>query len=366
MPAISKEERVFNQSGRRHYRRTYSSTEVRLGALVLVGLAAVASWVAWRGANPEAALFAAAPGLKYRTLGMVDRGPVPADLAPAGWVEGALAQFGPDNLYEKINGRAGYYKGFGFKRLHYISLNVSGQPEVAIDVELYDLGTAANALGAYAGERGEEAAAQRHEGGVGHIARNALLMTRGPFYARVIGADESPAVVAALKALRTTLIEALPSEAMPWAFELFGAVMGAAADRIAYHAENAFSFGFAGDVYVLTGEADTESFVVAAADEAAASKLAGQFNAGFAQLGEPVAAGGVTWAADRYLSTLSGARAVGRFVIGVRGAATAESAASSIAELESALKRLDPATIGNVKSATPAPAPPAEEEGYEQ
>jgi hypothetical protein len=42
----SRDDRVFNPHGRRHYRRTYSLTEVRVGALVLLGLGAVASYIA--------------------------------------------------------------------------------------------------------------------------------------------------------------------------------------------------------------------------------------------------------------------------------------------------------------------------------
>ena len=195
-PSARMDDRILNPAGRRHYRRKYSGTEPRIGVAVLIGLAAIASWVAYKGARPDPELFAAAPGLQYRAAKAIDRGPLPKAISPNGWVEGTAADFGPENLYEKINGREGYYKGFGFERLHYVSLNVKGRPEVAIDIELFDLGKNANALGAYAGERGEGVEAQERDGAVAHIARNALFLSKGPYYVRVIGSEESEVIPA--------------------------------------------------------------------------------------------------------------------------------------------------------------------------
>ena len=102
---MAKEDRVFIKDGRKHFRRKYSLTEVKIGAAVVVALGAIASWVAWKGAHPDPELFKEAPGLPNRGRAVVDRGPVPSTLAPEGWKERELSSFGTADLYVKINGR---------------------------------------------------------------------------------------------------------------------------------------------------------------------------------------------------------------------------------------------------------------------
>jgi hypothetical protein len=135
------------------------------GGVVLASLAGIGTWVAWRGAHPDPALFAS--GLEHLTVKTPpssDRTPFPPDLAVPGWQEGPVAHYDSTNLYVKIDGREDYYKSFGFKALHCVSLSSGGDSALTVDVELFDLGTAANALGAYAGERPPEGdAARRRE-----------------------------------------------------------------------------------------------------------------------------------------------------------------------------------------------------------
>jgi hypothetical protein len=143
-----KADRIFVQNGRRLYRRRFSATEARLGVLVLVALALIVGWVAWKGAHPDPTLFALETDLSQPAFALpVDRGPVPTGLAGDGWSEGTLSQFDYDNLYVKINGREGYYKSFGFERLYFLSIIRSENAQTAVDIELYDLGSAGNAVG---------------------------------------------------------------------------------------------------------------------------------------------------------------------------------------------------------------------------
>ncbi len=111
-------------------------------------------------------------------------GVLPKPLAPEGWSEGSISRFGPDNLYEKINGREGLYKGFGFRELTFASLAADDDPTLAIDIELYDLGEPINAVGCYAAERQPDAETELTEVGLQHVARNGLFMTRGKYYVR--------------------------------------------------------------------------------------------------------------------------------------------------------------------------------------
>lgn len=349
------EDRLFVRDGWRHYRRRYSLAEVRWGLGVLGTLALITAWVAWRGAHPDPALFDDGTALLQAALPPATRGPLPADLAGPGWREEKLAEFDDDNLYVKINGRADYFRGFGFKRLYSVLLVSEQDPAVTIDIEAYDQGSAANALGAYGGERGPDITPQVSETGLHHLDRNALYMARGPYYLRLIGSDESEAVRGKLQALAATLAAAVPGEPLPWSYGLFVGKLGLDPGRITYFAENAFSFGFARDVWVARPRADAqdlEVFVVAAADAAAARALADRFRGGFLELGEAAGkAGTAALVKDRFVGTLSTATARDRWVLGVRGAAGKEVVAQELARVGDALAGIDPG----------APAAPAAE-----
>jgi hypothetical protein len=387
--AAHNDDRLFNPGGRKHFRRTYSRTEVRYGLLVLGALAAIAAWVIWRGAHPDPELLALesnllAPGtedapLRARKLATgtaatgeaagapasPDRGPVPAGLAAPGWRERSVTAFERDNLYEKINGRAGYYESFGVERLHFITLQREDDEAITVDVEMYDLGNVANALGAYGGERQPDAAPELADGSLGHTARNALFLVRGRFYVRAIGADESEPVLAQLAHLKRALAAGLASEPLPWAYALF---VAASADpgKIGFLPENAFSFGFARNVYTATVTDDgAELFVVATRDPAAATALARQFAEGFRSYGKDAGrADGIQWIEDQYLATVAGATTRGALVVGIRGAPDRAFAAKALAGLAAAAEAL-PENVraqAAAEAARPAPAPGA---GYD-
>ena len=327
--------RLFNREGFVHYRRRYSKTEWRLGFAVGLGLLLVLLWVLHRGGQADPQLFAAfvrprssrgTPTLTPKSSAQrapakaPARGPLPVGLAPQGWKEGPIAVFDPTNVYIKIDGREGYYKSFGFQQLHCATLQ-EASGERTIDLELYDLASAKNALGAYGGEQGAGQKSTYEPSGVSRIARNALYLARGKFYLRAIGSDESPQTRSALVALKGTFFNAagLGGSALPWAYRLFGG-LGITPSQITYFKENAFSFEFGRDVYAARiDSAGSQLFVVATAGTKAAHSLAARFLKEFGSYGERVAGPkGEHWIKDRYIGALSTARAVRRWVIGVR------------------------------------------------
>jgi len=334
----SGQDRVFVRA-RRPFRPGYSPTEVAVGAAIGCGLLAVAVWVGWRGAHPDPELSAAVP-LERREARPADRGPFPADLAPAGWRELRLAAFDPSNVYVKIDGREAYYKSFGFQGLHCLTLAAPGG-DPSVDLELYDLGSASNALGAAAGELPPGAAAELEGGTLSVVDRNALFLARGQYYLRAIGSSDAEPVRALLARLRTRFAAALPAGELPWAYALF-LPLGVAPARVSFVSENAFSFAFASRVYVgLLGDGETELFATATPDPGAARALAARFARGFAEYGTPLATrAGVAWSRDRYLSRASAAGAVGRLVVGVHGAAEEVAGQALYAKLAAAARAL--------------------------
>jgi len=345
MPASrrAREDRVFVKDGRRHHRRRYSATEFRIGLAVLALLAIFTAWIAWKGAHPDPELLGSNADLLVESAPAADRGILPAGLALPGWREGAVSQFGYDNLYEKIDGREDYYKSFGFERLYYVSLYNEENPGAAVDIEVYDLGEPPNALGALAGERPEGAVADVGQGGIAYLHRNALLMTRGRYYARVIGSDESAETVLQLRHLKRMFEEGVAGPAIPLEYALFVGGLGVDPGRISFTAENAFSFGFANDVYsALLDDGETEVFVTAAASEGDAGQLAARFTEGFLGYGSAVEEQDrVHWVKDRYIGSVSGAVRFESSVIGVRGAPDLAVAKDAFRRLEDALKAID-------------------------
>lgn len=375
------ERRVVNPHPWRHYRRSYAPGEVIAGIVVIVGLVAVAVWVRWMGVHPDPALarvsLEALAGDATRTIvdsapkdtgraaasaptATAARGVLPVQLAPPGYGEGKPAVFDADNLYEKIDGRANYFTSRGFQSLAFVSLTGTGGAAAgaSVDVELYDMGSAENALSAYGGEKAAESVSERHPAGLWHIDRNALYLTQGRYYLRAIGSDETDAIRGALLAIKERVQAAFPGEVqeLPWAHRLFDAI-GVSSSRIEFHREAAFSFGFANDVYAaLLDDEATELYVTVAPDAAAAAKLVGQFLDGFASYGERVNDAGEPWVRDRYLSSYATARADRTFVFGVRGAPSLEAARAAIAKLAGAVRAF-PEVSRPVASTAPTGSP---------
>jgi hypothetical protein len=273
---------------------------------------------------------------------------LPPQLAAAGWTEGPVSQFDYDNLFVKINGREGYYKSFGFEMLYFVSIVSEADAQTAVDIELYDLGNAANAVGAYSGERSEDVAPEVGESGLMHFDRNAFYLTRGRFYLRAIGSEESPVVRAQLEHVKARFEAELPGEPLPWGYALFVGRLGMEAGTVSYAPENAFSFGFASNVYSATLDGGGELFATPAGTDAGAAALVEQFKAGFRRYG--TAEG--EFIKDRYLGAYATVVAAGPWVVGILRAPETGPARTAVEELAAVVEDMP----------LPEFEPPAEDE----
>lgn len=357
-------DRVFVKDGFRSYRRTYRVGEVYWGlgtGAVLLGLIA---WVKWKGDHPDPALFDMSAALRAgpgdapgnaasggpSSPGPSSRGPLPADLASGAFQEGKLGAYSSEDMYVKINGRASYFQSFGVKSLHTVTLEAkpeSGLAGASIDIEVYDMGESRNALGAHDGERPPSVTSTSLDGSTFYVERNAGFLARGAHYARFIGSDESPAVVAEVRRLVDVFRRALPGEALPWGFSLFVDQLKLDPSSVTYVRNNAFSFGFGRDVFkasvpVGPGKDDVQPFVVATADASAAAALAERYAQGFGSLGSPEGKTdqGVAMFKDEFLGTYSAATSSERWVVGVYGAPDAASVSSMLQRVIEGLKAL--------------------------
>jgi hypothetical protein len=373
------DDRLFVRDGWRHYRRRYSLIEVRWGIFTFACILAITAWLMWRGRHPDphllgdaTAVLETAPAaplplpatpaapVAEPAAAPADRGPLPRDLAGPGWKEDKVAQFDEENLYVKIDGRADYFRAFNFRRLYSVLLTSEKDPATTVDVEIYDLGTGPNALGAYSGERPPEAKVEVSDAGLLHFDRNALYLARGPYYIRVIGSDETPVVTQKLRQLADVLIKNVSGEPLPWAYGLLIGQMNIGADKITYSAKNAFSLAFADDVWAARPrgkQTDLELFVSARPAAPAARTFADQLRKSFLELGQRAGkTGGVELVKDQFLGLFAGVTTQDRFVLGVRGAASKDEAVAEVARLRKALSGA-PAEL--LARAVASPASPA-------
>jgi hypothetical protein len=376
----AKEKRVLNPNPYRHYRRTYRVAEVRAGMFVLVLLGLVASWVVWMGRHPDPSLFAtlvpkdstvaippggastapaagsgAAPAASASASGAAST--LPKNLAPAGWKQGPASAFDANNLYEKIDGRAEYFLSRGFRSLAFATFSKDGAPTTTIDLELYDLGSPENAMSAFNGEKPADVTAKDRDGSTWYTARNALFLARGASYVRAIGSDESSETKVALASLTRVLSSGLAAGERSSAQKLLVDALGAPADKVSFVAENAFSFGFANGVHTAQLPDESDAFLMPARSEGDAAGLAEKFQKAVADYGEPADVNGKTWIKDRYLGAFSHAEAVGPYVVGVRGAPSAEAGAATLAKLlkaSAALSQASPKSAGTTPGETKA------------
>ncbi len=403
-------ERIFNSVGRRHHRRRYSTREWRAGAALLLALVLIVAWVIRRGARPDPALLPLPDSLLARAgpAGDVYRrpqlswvaepgqvpsaarnvpgaagspeaspwAPFPAGIVGEGWeVVGGVATFDAENAFLKIDGRDEFYLGFGLRSLHCLAL--AGPAGAALELEMFTLGTPADAAGALLAEVSDDAAVVAvTDGSLHYTTVNAGFLARGERYLRAIGADRGEATQRRVAAVLTAARSALPAGEVPWAFALFAEKLGIEPRRIVYHREDAFGLAFAREVYAATPPGhDGEWFVVRAAGQQEARALAGRFLAGFAGHGEPAAPLTLPgWPAvpvvrDRWFGALSAVVVAAPYVVGVRQARDAAEALDLLARLLAALDAgavEAPALEEPAAGATPEPIAPANEEDFGQ
>ena len=110
-------------------------------------------------------------------------------LTPKGWdLYDNVLQFKPENLYEKINGRAEYYLSYNMIKMTFAGFIRSTDNNNFINLSIYDMGIPSNAFGVFSGERTLEAPTIK-------IGRDAYrseanyYIWHGQYYIQIIASD---------------------------------------------------------------------------------------------------------------------------------------------------------------------------------
>jgi hypothetical protein len=123
-----------------------------------------------------------------------------AGLAPAGF--GMLSKvevYNADNLYEKINGKAPLYIESGFKELSTQRFVKTGDPNLWMELYVYDMGNIKNAFSVYSVQKRAESEAfpsmqlgtPQSGNSFAYKTSNALYFVHGKYYIEIVGSSES-------------------------------------------------------------------------------------------------------------------------------------------------------------------------------
>jgi hypothetical protein len=183
------------------------------GILVVLGLIIIGLLVRQARFNPavNVALRAPLPGKSQAAAGQTPA--ATAALIPA--VEGftPLApgeSFGPDNLSDKIDGKAELYLSAGFKEMSCRKFGLDTAGKAYVEVFIYDMGSAPNAFAVFSGQRRPGSPSSSLTANA-YSTANAWFFTKGRFYVEIVADRASEELLSSLEAYAQALLAKLPA-----------------------------------------------------------------------------------------------------------------------------------------------------------
>lgn len=294
-------ERLFTPHRRRVLRKRISLAETLFGVGFMLLLALASLWVGTQGdafdpsdrdlsleaiRDEGSGLSLYAPPLKRwsetaagaATEERIDLGIFPARLLDPDWrLDGRVETYDPSNLYEKINGAAEQYIGFGFRRLHYVT--VAREPHL-LTVEIYDQGQFRNVLGIFSAQRGPGRRVKTLGEVFYYDTPVGLIGGYRNLYFKIAGNSGHEAILAKASAL-LGLVRDLPAEASapPLPFLVLTRDLGIPFDDLEYQRNDVFQYDFLSDFWFggVQGEEEARYFIHEAPDAQTAAALFGRF-----------------------------------------------------------------------------------------
>jgi hypothetical protein len=182
--------------------------------LSLLGLIAVWLLIQQSRFNPAVTLAMRTPLLPGRPQAVFRTPAATAALFPEvpGFTPLApVESFGPENLSDKIDGKAELYLSAGFKEMSCRSFALGAAGGAHVEVFLYDMGSPANAYAVFSGQR-RPGSTNISLTANAYATANALFFTQGRFYVEMVADRASEALQKSLETYATALLAKLPSE----------------------------------------------------------------------------------------------------------------------------------------------------------
>jgi hypothetical protein len=167
--------------------------------------------------------------------------------------KGPAQSFGPDNLSDKINGKAELYLAAGFKEMSARSFTLDKAGQAHVEIFVYDMGSPTNAYAVFSAQRrpgSPDIPLTAHA----YATSNALFFTRARFYVEMVADRAEAALQGPLKEYAAALLAGMPSEGGGTAPTTAGLLPreGLTADSVRLSAAD--TFGLEGFNQVYTGE----------------------------------------------------------------------------------------------------------------
>jgi hypothetical protein len=162
-----------------------------------------------------------------------------------------IESYGPQNLSNKIDGKAELYLSAGFKEMSCRSFQLTEGEKAYVEVFIYDMGTPRNAFAVFSGQRRPDSTPIPLTANA-YTTANALFFAQGRYYVEIVGDRASPALQTSLKTYATALVNKMPAEGGAKDRTKLFPKEGLALDTVRLSAAD--TFGMAGFNNVLTGE----------------------------------------------------------------------------------------------------------------
>ena len=119
--------------------------------------------------------------------------------------------FRPDNLSDKIDGKAELYLHAGFKEMSCRKFALDTAGKAYVEVFIYDMGSAQNAFAVFSGQRRPGSPSSSLTANA-YSTANALFFTQGRFYVEIVADRASEELQSSLESYAKALLAKLPVE----------------------------------------------------------------------------------------------------------------------------------------------------------
>ncbi len=121
-----------------------------------------------------------------------------------------IESYGPENLSDKIDGKAELYLGAGFKEMSCRSFSLAALDGAHVEVFVFDMGSPPNAYAVFSGQRRPGSPSIPLTANA-YATANALFFTQARFYLEIVADRDGDAVQNSLQAYATALLANLPA-----------------------------------------------------------------------------------------------------------------------------------------------------------
>jgi hypothetical protein len=178
-----------------------------MGSPLVLGIATIALAL---GGWPASRTPRASPTASCTTPGVADLVPPAASLEGWSVAEGPLT-FRPETLFEYLDGAAPRYLDYGFRGAVHVRYALAADPQAAVTLDVFDMGSALGAFGIYSSAR-PRGVEPRPWGAEGYRYETVAAAWRGSIYVHVEADDERPALLRMMEQLAAGVADRAPGE----------------------------------------------------------------------------------------------------------------------------------------------------------